>query len=1755
MSRAADAAAAAVLSLAREDLAAMELSVKHADHDQSSHGNWASAKGPTKKALGLWGDFAPEEDHGFFGGATTSGEAKRKVMQDIGSDMRDTLSVTEVEDGLRSLSNLMVGDLPETSGDTHERVASYLVQSWALSANSGESSHIQTAVATRFGVPDDRALRGDYPSELEPDAEALLDAFAAAQYARTQAMFAEKGVTHMTVYRGMVHALDGRMYPLSSWSTDKTTAVSFATENADVEFDGGGGFPDESAEDLVYAGGSAGLIQSVSDITDEYPGQHGNARYMAENPRRLEWEIEEPDVDDYESEDDYEAALSDWSDEDPSYRLDAIIHAVVYQQDIPVERIFSTPMTGLGCLSEEECVVLSAVPREVKHMGPGLHPSGTPQAVHGGGIPGVGAAADLGSLTASLIQKALDVLARKPGADNTPKDEYRGARKRWQMDRGQAVRKVWSSMEGTRIRKGDERDQWVIDPDGDHVIVAPDSFSPDSSGRQFFGFEMDGGKITEFNVRGGGGFSVQSDVVQPADFFTRKDEAAPPVIKHDDFTDLVARSMKAAPGREPVTYREVLDGLRGILVARVDAVPSDLGAREAISQLDEGVGVLPEYAMTTWALEYGANITSRGAQAMVRNMETDARFQPWSDGDEWLSAGDPGGQITAKKLVQSIVSTRLAETYTDSEVLSAWGKSGVRSDGERISNRDDVARALVAMWAQTSNNGHVGSLRLQDNAKRLFGLDNAADWHSDSPEADALVDGVWTEALLAQYTATQDWFRERGVTHVTLHRGSAQYEGGALRPLSSWSTDPAIADAFTPSSPAMLNVPSDSAVYPGTPIAVAPPGEDDEFSDMFSPRRKSVIWEQDMPVSRILSTPVTGIGCFSESECVVLSDAPTIPEVKHGSHDQDTHGNWARDLASAIGVPEDLWPDLSETEDSSDGRPRRVAADPDEFVALFSDNLPDPAEIEIDMSSFWRYISGEGHPLQEELVKLAHAVRLSNGNFDSNVDEGALVDIADEIEKVANALDEYESSMADPDMTEDETDDALTDALYVIEDATNMLPYEANYEAGFVSLTLGEDDLYVTLVEFDVDFMDDESIASSDGIASHIKYSAAANIASRLTPEEGEVLADGYMRGAPLLEGDPAYTGAAFAIGAWAQSSNDNHAPSLLAQEAAVDEFGLANVHDWETNPRDANGYEVIADHDAFRAAQRSFLRAQYALTQEKFEEEGITHVTLYRGQKTYSGKDRPMSSWSMNPDTAAGFGGSSFNSGKENIGDSTTPSDRPVIRTMTVPVERILGIPGYGYGCLNEYECVLLSAIPHSERPSDSNQTALDLDGKHLPGQHRQADHGNRGAPRLPDAAAALAEGEVSAHLRRPISASDPGAYWDVDTDEGWLTRNPLHAGWDERERDFIDGAPYGSYSVEEVRLDRLVSEQQSLRQVFAPGHAPAMDTDPPTVIPFERDREQWWAVEDGNHRLGALIAAGERTARVRVQRASEVKHGGPGFHDTGSPQAVHGGGLRLPRPSARSVVPKMHDSVRARYVDSGIPESDWSGKDYGPGPVAALADGLNEGTESHKQAFRDEVEALSSEYRYAWRKLEGVEMVYVLPSQTGASYQTGTKSISLNYEWFGDGSTDYWTRWEAVADLGHNATQTDREDVIRGVLRHEFAHHLDNLMSESGYDTDDLLVRTVSKLVGAEGNRFGSIGAALKNPDAVAAIVEHVSGYGASQRSELFAEAFVAGGYTGAHPALREFKEAVDQEIGGAWFDDGPGAPGMVKRPEGLR
>jgi hypothetical protein len=187
-------------------------------------------------------------------------------------------------------------------------------------------------------------------------------------------------------------------------------------------------------------------------------------------------------------------------------------------------------------------------------------------------------------------------------------------------------------------------------------------------------------------------------------------------------------------------------------------------------------------------------------------------------------------------------------------------------------------------------------------------------------------------------------------------------------------------------------------------------------------------------------------------------------------------------------------------------------------------------------------------------------------------------------------------------------------------------------------------------------------------------------------------------------------------------------------QKAAAEKFGLP-IQDYmeqafQRGLADAYGETIPAGAAAKEVADaRKIVDAMYDLTQEWFEEQGITSMRLVRGMEwttsrglstpdeilgLYAKEDgtdildfefNPLTSFSTRPESAEAFSG--------------TQAQHGVMAFLDVDVRDIVGMPITGLGCTDEYEFVIVGGVRQTffmTNPAYGQATMHVTDWYHIP-------------------------------------------------------------------------------------------------------------------------------------------------------------------------------------------------------------------------------------------------------------------------------------------------------------------------------------------------------------------------------------------------------------------------------------------------------
>jgi hypothetical protein len=207
-------------------------------------------------------------------------------------------------------------------------------------------------------------------------------------------------------------------------------------------------------------------------------------------------------------------------------------------------------------------------------------------------------------------------------------------------------------------------------------------------------------------------------------------------------------------------------------------------------------------------------------------------------------AGSAFGAANALRVVmvdvRGEVKNHIAQTLT-ARLVTHPAFAGMTK--EAVSN---FVQSKLDRWAETSGDSDIPATRMQYAVKDEFGLTDAGMGHLDAFVVGYEKEDAQNRAFVrAEYDRTQKWFKEHGITHLSVFRGMSDdddelgygFETVTMQPASSWTTD------------------LDNTAY--------------QFATMREGRHPKILTTR-VPVSEVLSTCVTGRGCLSEQEFLLL---------------------------------------------------------------------------------------------------------------------------------------------------------------------------------------------------------------------------------------------------------------------------------------------------------------------------------------------------------------------------------------------------------------------------------------------------------------------------------------------------------------------------------------------------------------------------------------------------------------------------------------------------------------------------------------------------------------------------------------------------------------------------------------------------------------------------------------------------------------------------------------------------------------------
>lgn len=375
-----------------------------------------------------------------------------------------------------------------------------------------------------------------------------------------------------------------------------------------------------------------------------------------------------------------------------------------------------------------------------------------------------------------------------------------------------------------------------------------------------------------------------------------------------------------------------------------------------------------------------------------------------------------------------------------------------------------------------------------------------------------------------------------------------------------------------------------------------------------------------------------------------------------------------------------------------------------------------------------------------------------------------------------------------------------------------------------------------------------------DRVARKFKHGVSSVIGPQL---DAEFEADQLEQLSMLLGTDTAGRSGGYSVSQayvdlWAATSGDHNPMAVLYQHAVAEELGVeaetGHLFDGESleSVRDKVLGELGVDEtgiDFVYQTMRAHARAQYGETQAQLKKAGAPEMlTLARGMsidpedaatiaRTGRVALQPLSSFTSDLDTASIFAKGSW--GDEEPDFDADPYDTPapkydlsrghILRTR-IPRSRIFSIPRTGFGCLNEYEFVVLG---NRSTPVKIGKRFGRFNTKTPP---KDLAPSNQGDPAFVPFQGRSAEWNEADHPRAPAGGPDGGQFVDRNKASRGRGIGPAAANdWDyglteiafETSKDSL----YRGISQEELDFIERTGEVKSNESYCVPGEGTCFD------------------------------------------------------------------------------------------------------------------------------------------------------------------------------------------------------------------------------------------------------------------------------------------------------------------------------------------
>lgn len=307
------------------------------------------------------------------------------------------------------------------------------------------------------------------------------------------------------------------------------------------------------------------------------------------------------------------------------------------------------------------------------------------------------------------------------------------------------------------------------------------------------------------------------------------------------------------PGQQPPLGVRVEEGPRGGHYYESEGIPAGMEEQEQ-------------------PVEFVAQPLTRESLSEAE-MFNDGTFEGWLE--DWRDTKGNVGLVQASEIMKNDVVTAISS---------------------RAGLDYDTVNRFVAAWSGSATQS-VESLAMQNAAAGIFGLkkntyiEEQGQWRKPTGEAVERSKIEATAIIAAMYEETQEWLKAQGVASLVLFRGMRWTEeetpgdmrvGGEgtdvffhANPLSSWSSDPNIAQEFAnyQAEGAEAEQDYEDADYLDCVKEAEEEGNmyPDEECDapMVSPPLVRSFAVARVPAERVLALSVTGLGCLHEREVVV----------------------------------------------------------------------------------------------------------------------------------------------------------------------------------------------------------------------------------------------------------------------------------------------------------------------------------------------------------------------------------------------------------------------------------------------------------------------------------------------------------------------------------------------------------------------------------------------------------------------------------------------------------------------------------------------------------------------------------------------------------------------------------------------------------------------------------------------------------------------------------------------------------------------